>query len=93
MSYASYFKGVAMPLPQGMALVVGGLYLYVNVFNGRPGLWTRQVSKAEFNATPLPYLMHPDHNHVAFPKVPGQATVEDGLEQLHHKAAHAKGAH
>lgn len=50
MSYASYFKGVAMPLPQGMALVVGGLYLYVNVFNGRPGLWTRQASKPPSSA-------------------------------------------
>mmetsp|Transcript_22632 Transcript_22632/g.57600 ORF Transcript_22632/g.57600 Transcript_22632/m.57600 type:complete len:96 (-) Transcript_22632:310-597(-) len=90
MSYAGYFKRVPLAVPQGLA-VIGGLYMYINVFNGRPSLWSRQISKSEYNATPLQYLQHPDMNHVAFPKVPGQASVEDGLEALHHRAAHAKG--
>mmetsp|Transcript_25542 Transcript_25542/g.69328 ORF Transcript_25542/g.69328 Transcript_25542/m.69328 type:complete len:92 (+) Transcript_25542:51-326(+) len=91
MSYAAYFKTMQMPVPKGLGVALG-LYAYINVFNGKPSLWTREISKSEFNATPMIYLQNPDHHHVACPKVPGQAHVPDALGELHHKA-HAKPHH
>lgn len=92
MSYAAYYTRVGISAPQGFGVMVAA-WLAINVYNGKPTFYTKQISKAEFNATPLNYLQSPEHNQKAFPKVPGQTTVPDGLAELQHRVAHSKGAH
>ncbi len=52
------------------ALITRARRSWINLpsLNGRP-YYVKELSKAEFNATPTVYLTNPDHRHVAFPKV------------------------
>ncbi|GFH10233.1 uncharacterized protein HaLaN_05509, partial [Haematococcus lacustris] len=67
MSYAAYYTRVGISAPQGFGVMVAA-WLAINVYNGKPTFYTKQISKAEFNATPLNYLQSPEHNQKAFPK-------------------------
>ena len=68
MGYAAYFRTSNFSFPTGFALLVGGI-AYLQTFTGRPATGTRELSRSEFNATPVVYLQHPDQHPTALPKV------------------------
>jgi hypothetical protein len=42
----------------------------------------REISIEEWNATPAPYLVHPDHRPKLWGRFPGDSTVENKREEL-----------
>ncbi len=47
----------------------GVMAVMMQVFTGRPATGTKEISTAEYNATPVVYLQHPDRHPTARPKV------------------------
>lgn len=68
MSYSAYFTRAQFSFPTGFAALLGGAF-YLQYFTGRPASGTKEISTAEYNATPVIYLQHPDRHPTAFPKV------------------------
>lgn len=68
MSYGAYFHSANFSFPTGFALLVGGI-AYLQTVTGRPATGTREISTAEYNATPVVYLKHPDQHPTRLPKV------------------------
>ncbi|GLC44105.1 hypothetical protein PLESTB_000928800 [Pleodorina starrii] len=91
MSYTSYFRHANFSFPTGFWALVGGAF-YLQHVTGRPFTGTKEISTAEYNATPLIYLQHPDRHPTAFPKVPHMTDVPPALDELHAKA-HGKAHH
>ncbi|KAG2451397.1 hypothetical protein HYH02_003998 [Chlamydomonas schloesseri] len=89
MSYYAYFTRANFSFPTGFAGLVGGLF-YLNTFTGRPSTGTKEVSMAEYNATPLVYLQSPERHPTRCPAVPGMSDVPHAYDELMHKV-HAKG--
>ncbi|KAG2485834.1 hypothetical protein HYH03_015417 [Edaphochlamys debaryana] len=90
MSYSAYFTRANFAFPTGFAAIVGGL-LYLNSgLAGRPPMGWKEVSAAEYNATPLEYLQNPERHLSRMPKVPGMSDVPSTYDELQHKL-HAKG--
>ena len=64
MSYTSLFATKAWSFPSGISYLVGG-YVYINYFMlSRPQFGFKEVSGAEFKATPVQYLQDPEHHRV-----------------------------
>ncbi|MEW5299607.1 MAG: hypothetical protein WDW36_002603 [Sanguina aurantia] len=85
MSYAPFFRNSAWSFPAGTAAFIVG-YAYIQMYQGKPAFGTKELSKAEFVATPVAYLQSPDMHPQALPKVPGTKNVPDALGELMHKA-------
>lgn len=75
MSYSAYFTRANFSFPTGFAGLVGGLF-YLNTFTGRPATGTKEVTMAEYNATPLVYLQSPDRHPTRSPKVKWQDCLD-----------------
>ncbi len=64
MSYAAYFKSASWAFPTGIAYLVGGItYLNVAAFDRPPFGW-KEVSGAEYKASPVAYLQNDEHHRV-----------------------------
>nr|6RD4_0 Chain 0, ASA-10: Polytomella F-ATP synthase associated subunit 10 [Polytomella sp. Pringsheim 198.80]6RD5_0 Chain 0, ASA-10: Polytomella F-ATP synthase associated subunit 10 [Polytomella sp. Pringsheim 198.80]6RD7_0 Chain 0, ASA-10: Polytomella F-ATP synthase associated subunit 10 [Polytomella sp. Pringsheim 198.80]6RD8_0 Chain 0, ASA-10: Polytomella F-ATP synthase associated subunit 10 [Polytomella sp. Pringsheim 198.80]6RD9_0 Chain 0, ASA-10: Polytomella F-ATP synthase associated subunit 1 len=82
MSYSAYFAKAGFQFPAGLSALVAGI-VALNVCTGRPTKGTKEISNAEYNATPIGYLQSPDQHPTAFPKVPGMKDVH-GSPHHHH---------
>ncbi|KXZ41994.1 hypothetical protein GPECTOR_228g511 [Gonium pectorale] len=91
MSYSAYFTRANFSFPTGFAALVGGV-AYLQTFTGRPATGTKEISTAEYNATPLVYLQHPERHPTRSPKVPHMSDVPAAYDELMAKA-HGKAHH
>eukprot|EP00798_Chlamydomonas_sp_ICE-L_P000691 gene691-2124_t len=76
MSYTSYFTNKAFAVPSGSIYLAAGLVYCNFMWRDAPAFGMKEISSAEYKATPVEYLQNPDHHHKRFPKVPGEATTD-----------------
>mmetsp|Transcript_16305 Transcript_16305/g.35260 ORF Transcript_16305/g.35260 Transcript_16305/m.35260 type:complete len:88 (+) Transcript_16305:76-339(+) len=77
MSYSAYFRTANFQFPSGIVGLVAA-WSYVTYFAfDRPAFGFKEVSGAEYKASPVQYLQNEEHHRVRFPKVPGQSSVSD----------------
>lgn len=64
MSYAHYFRSAPFAFPSGIAYLVGGLYCINEVLFDRPPYGYKEISGAEYKASPVCYLQNEEHHRV-----------------------------
>lgn len=66
MSFTAYFRSANWQFPSGITYLAAG-WTYIQFFAfDRPPLGFKEISSAEYKATPVQYLQDPEHHRVRY---------------------------